>query len=265
MSATRAVGSSAVQDLTVEPGLYLVHKRYAAGLRMPRHAHEEFRFCLALSGSYTDSWRRGYRTRTSRQLSLHPAGEFHTSVFHTPTDCFHIEFTQGWRERLLGDAGIAPEPQEFLNGRVPVVARQLYQEFRHADACSSLVLQGLASELIGWTARELTREVRHPPAWVFQARDLLHDRFNEALSLSDIAGTLDVHPVHLAREFKRAFGSTVGAYLRERRVEFVCRQLPLGARLADVALQAGFADQSHLTRVFKRLVGCTPKQFRARR
>ena len=96
-----------------------------------------------------------------------------------------------------------------------------------------------------------------------EARQLLHDRFNEALTLTDVAEDVNVHPVHLSREFKREFGWTVGDYVRRLRVDFVRRQLSTGAALADLALQAGFADQSHLTRVFKRLTGQTPHQLRA--
>lgn len=249
---------------TVADGLGLVQKRYPEGLRMGRHAHDEWRFCLALRGSYTDSWRRSARTRTPWQLSLHPAGEVHTSVFHSFAVCFHIAFTRQWRERLLGELGIAHEPHEFLTGRLPLLAGQLYDEFRRSDACSPLVLEGLACELIGWTARALRREAANP-SWVYQARDLLHDRFREPLSLKDIANTLDVHPVHLARAFRREFGCTIGDYVRRVRVEFVCAQLGTNATLADLALQAGFSDQSHLTRVFKRLTGLTPKQYRLRR
>lgn len=268
-------------------GLRLFHKRYPAGMTMGRHAHEEWRFCLAVGGTYTDSWRRGQRTRTPGQLSLHPAGEVHTSVFHEPTICFHIELTGVWRERLLGDAGIAPEPQEFLGGRVPLIAEQIARESRHRDACSPLVLEGLACELIGWAARasrsaagsasvaasasvsdSMPSTTRGGPAWIDELRDLLHDRFAEPIALRELAATVGVHPVHLARAFKRQFGCTIGEYVRRLRVEFVSRQLRVvgpATSLADLAAQAGFADQSHLTRVFKRLMGATPRDYRARR
>src|SRR5690349_11016575 len=138
------------RELHVADGLALIERQYPAGLRMGRHTHGEWRFCLAIEGSYTDSWRRDYRTRTPRQLSLHPAEEVHTTVFHSAAVCFHIAFTGAWRERLLGAFGITPEPHEFLAGRVPLVAEQLHHEFDVRDACSSLVVEGLAYELIGW-------------------------------------------------------------------------------------------------------------------
>jgi AraC family transcriptional regulator len=231
---------------------------------MGRHTHDEWRYCLAVTGSYTDSWRRGYRTRSPRQLSLHPAGETHTTTFHTPAVCFHIEFADEWRARLLGQAGIVAEPHEFLTGRVPLLAQQLRDEFARRDAGSRLVLEGLACELIGWSARSMRHE-RPGASWVYEARDFVRDRFAESLTLSEIAAAVRVHPVHLARQFRRTFGCSIGDYLRRTRVEFVCAELGTKALLSDIAFRAGFSDQSHLSRVFKRSTGLTPNQYRNRR
>ncbi len=252
------------REATVNGGLRLVEKRYQSGLRMERHLHADWRYCLVLSGSHTDSWRREFRTRSRRQLSLHPAQEMHSSVFHVPTACFHIEFQGAWRERLLGDWGIAPEPHEFLVGRVPLIAERLHEEFGRSDACSNLVLEGLACELIGWSARALRGEDKGA-AWVYQARDLLRDEFAKPLTLAEIAGAVGVHPVHLARQFRRTFGCTVGEYVRRTRVEFACQALASDTPLSEIAMEAGFSDQSHLHRVFKRATGLTPRQYRLRR
>lgn len=228
---------------------------------MGRHSHDEWRYCLAVRGTYTDSWRRGLRTRTPGDLSLHPAGETHTSAFHDDATCFHIEMAGPWRDRLLGDAGIAPEPHEFLEGRVPFLAAALRREAMRPDAVSPLAIEGLACELIAWCARSL----RWEPAGVscaVRARELLRDRFAESLSLDEVAVAVGVHPVHLARQFRRTFGCSVGEYVRRTRVDHACRALRTGASLGAIALAVGFADQSHLTRVFKRETGMTPGEYR---
>lgn len=264
MSNTFTSHLQILRECTIADGLHLIHKRYPAALRMARHAHDEWRFCLALDGSYTDSWRRGHRTRSPWQLSLHPAGETHTSVFHVPSACFHIEFRGKWRDRLLTDAGVAPAPHEFLTGPVPLLAAELFRAVDDEDACSRLIVEGLACELIGWAGHSLQTDSYLPP-WLRQARDLVHDRFNETLRHDDIAEIVGVHPVHLARQFKRHFGFTIGEYLRRVRVEFITRHLSTKRTLAELALQAGFSDQSHLSRVFKQVTGRTPSQARARR
>jgi AraC-like DNA-binding protein len=93
----------------------------------------------------------------------------------------------------------------------------------------------------------------------------LHDRFRERLSVASIARTVAIHPVHLSRQFKQAFGQTIGEYVRRLRVEHVCRRLATEEDLPTLALEAGFSDQSHLTRIFKRVIGTTPARFRAQR
>jgi AraC family transcriptional regulator len=72
-----------------------------------------------------------------------------------------------------------------------------------------------------------------------------------------------VHPGYLASAFRRHFGCTIGEFVRRQRIALACRALTDGdAPLADVAIEAGFADQSHFTRTFKRQLGMTPAAYR---
>jgi AraC family transcriptional regulator len=92
----------------------------------------------------------------------------------------------------------------------------------------------------------------------------MHEDAARPLSLAELAELAGVHPVHLAASFRRCYGTTVAAYLRQLRIELACRELARSdAPLADVALAAGFADQSHFGRTMKRILGVTPAAFRA--
>jgi AraC family transcriptional regulator len=104
-----------------------------------------------------------------------------------------------------------------------------------------------------------------PPPWLARVAEQIHDEFARGLTLASLAETAGVHRVHVARAFRQHYGCTAGDYIRQRRVEFACHRL-IGSddRLSDVAFDAGFADQSHLTNTFRRLVGLTPGAFRAR-
>jgi AraC family transcriptional regulator len=93
----------------------------------------------------------------------------------------------------------------------------------------------------------------------------VHDRFNDPLSLEAIAAAVGVHPSHLARVFRQQHQCTVGEYVRRLRLEFACHHLTTSdTPLAEIALAAGFADQSHFTKTFRRHIGTPPAQFRRR-
>lgn len=103
------------------------------------------------------------------------------------------------------------------------------------------------------------------PRAVTQAIDFIHDNYAGGLSLSDIAAAAHLSPFHLSRIFKKATGVSPHQYLLQVRVNSARALLAAGAggrSLAEVAAAVGFADQSHLTRHFKRMLGVTPKQMR---
>jgi AraC family transcriptional regulator len=104
------------------------------------------------------------------------------------------------------------------------------------------------------------------PVWLGRAQEYVHEHRFDRLTISDIAQVAGVHPAHLTRAFRQQLGSSVATYVRQLRLKWAADQLTAGSTpLCDVALQAGFADQSHFTRVFKRYSGMTPGQYRMRR
>ena len=104
---------------------------------------------------------------------------------------------------------------------------------------------------------------RPAPAWLQQARALVEAHFAEPLTLAAVARRVGVHPVHLARTFRRVHQTTFAAYVRHVRIEFARRELAASiAPLGDIAAAAGFCDQSHFSRLFKRYTGLTPAEYR---
>jgi AraC-like DNA-binding protein len=104
------------------------------------------------------------------------------------------------------------------------------------------------------------------PPWLEEVRKILNAEFAERPKLYEIAAKVGVHPVHLARQFRKYFGSSVKEYVRKLRVDFACQQLLASdAPPAQIASAAGFADQSHFSRTFKRVHGMTPGRYRALR
>ena len=101
------------------------------------------------------------------------------------------------------------------------------------------------------------------PRWLDEARDRIHVELAARPSLTGLAESVGVHPVTLARAFRRAFGCTVGEYVRRLRIERAARQLAdTDLSLAEIALAEGFSDQSHFSNLFRRHTGLSPFQFR---
>jgi AraC family transcriptional regulator len=133
------------------------------------------------------------------------------------------------------------------------------------DKVSALCVEGLGLELLAVFSRNSENgNGLALPRWLRATRDLLHDRFVETLTLDEIAKQVEIHPVHLARTFRKRFGCTVGSYQRRLRIEHAARQLA-GTKdsISEIAVAAGFADQSHFSRVFKAHTGFSPARFRS--
>ena len=96
-----------------------------------------------------------------------------------------------------------------------------------------------------------------------RAAEFIAENCTRSLKLEDICEAAGLSASHLIRAFRRRYGMTPHAYLINRRIQYSRAQLRRGRVIANVALDAGFADQAHLQRTFKRLVAATPGQYRS--
>lgn len=242
-------------------GFRLSQTRYLPGSALPRHTHASHYFCFVLSGSYKESYDRRTRSCDPSTILYHPAGEIHAQSFETSTvDLFRIEVNPARLQYSSLDS------RDFRGGYSVVLAQRIYHEFREPDSVSQLAIEGLVLELIATLARSSrnrTNDFRKPQRWLSHAHDLIKSRYLEPLTLGDIAAAVGVHPVTLAREFRRRYGCTVGQLVRCERINFARQELVKpDASLAEIAIAAGFCDQSHFAKTFKKLVGMTPFCYR---
>ena len=268
MSGTLANGSffGGVRGERRIGGLTLAETGYAPGFEVPPHDHAHPFFCLGLSGTFVE--RSEGRTWTGRP----------TTVFFHPSEAEHSELFGGGGGRLfnvqLGAEWLAgldrfdvrpPERQvDATGGRLTWLASALYREFRRNDTASDLAIDGMALALLAHVVRqEQAPESHRRPAWLDRVVELLHDRFDRPMSIAAIAAEVDIHPVHLARVFRRHYRCSPAEYLRRIRVRRACELLAREEEtLTAIAFATGFADQSHFTRNFRRAVGVTPGQYR---
>jgi AraC family transcriptional regulator len=98
------------------------------------------------------------------------------------------------------------------------------------------------------------------PRWLVAARDVL---VSESVTIRSLAAQAGVHPIHLAREFRRRFGLAPTGFRRRMRIRRAAALLARSPEpLAAIALEAGFADQSHMNRELRRAAGVTPAGMR---
>lgn len=246
-------------------GLVLSEVKHSHAKRLPEHSHELAFFSLLLEGAYRETYGR-------RSIALKPF----TLVYHPPELIHEDEIAPGGMrlfcievkgerlDRLREHAAVPDSSTDLHGGELSWLAARLYREYRAYGCRSALVIEGLSLEMLGLVARRREARERRAPVWLARAVELLHAEFDRNLTVSRVAGEVGIHPIHLSRVFRQFHHQTIGEYLHRLRVQSACRQLALSEmELGVIASATGFADQSHFTRVFKRIVGTTPGEFRA--
>ncbi|HEX2219149.1 MAG TPA: AraC family transcriptional regulator [Gemmatimonadales bacterium] len=246
-------------------GFVLTEGIHSGGSRLPWHHHEGPTLCFVLRGSFTETSGGERLTCTPDTLKVMPAGERHCDDFDRGDARGLLVETDFDRARYIRThAPVLDERIAFHGGLPAALARRVYQEFRQADDAAALAIEGLLLELLAAVSRRRGENGSSRGApWLGETRDRLHADLAARPSLTELAGAVGVHPVTLARAFRRSFGCTVGEYLRRLRIERATEQLAGGdTPLAEIALAAGFADQSHFSNVFRRRTGMSPSAFR---
>jgi AraC family transcriptional regulator len=246
-------------------GLVLAEVQYEPGLHVRRHLHPHVRFVLVLAGAVTEIRAGAQETYGPSSLLFRQAGEPHAySVPEHGATCLIVDIDQAWYARAQLHAPVLECSTAFHGGFVVHLAHRLHGEFRLRDEVSRLAIESIALGVLAEASRRVTKETERPaPAWLRHARAFVEANFAQPLAIADVARVVGVHPVHLARTFRRVHQMTLAGYVRHMRIEFARRQLAAsGAPLGDIAIAAGFCDQSHFSRLFKRHTGLTPAEYR---
>ena len=246
-------------------GFSLAEITYPPGYKISKHAHESSLYYLVQKGSFTQTY--GRKTREGRPSSLIylRSDEAHADKFHhAGALCFVIELEDDWLTRSRNKQYVLDNSATFQGGMPAWFATRIYNEYRNMDQLSPLAIEGLVLELIAETSRLTLRKAEaQPPRWLAQAQEFLHSHFSEPVSLSEVAKTVDMHSVHLARAFRQHYRCTIGEYIRKLRIDFASQEImATDDAFTRIAMSAGFYDQSHFTRTFKRQTGLTPTEYR---
>ncbi|MGL4316341.1 MAG: AraC family transcriptional regulator [Pseudomonas sp.] len=253
-------------------GVELLHAHYVQQ-RFAPHVHEGFVFTVIEAGAQRFRHRgRDHLAPVGSMVLINP-DELHTgSKAHD----------EGWRYRAFypDNAQVSGVLDELglATGGMPSFAASVLQdpELHACFATLHRLLDGGASALqqqTAWREAILLLFQRHAkvgtpaaagrePQAVARAKELLGACLAEPPSLEELAAAVNLSPFHFARVFRRATGLPPHAWLKQRRLEQARALLKVGCAPLAVAMQLGFADQSHLSRQFKQAYGVAPGEYR---
>lgn len=253
-----------VRHPTRLPGASLRAVRYPAHLTQPRHSHEHTTVTLVLGGTLEEDVGAAHEEAGALSVVFKPAGTCHANRMG-PRGAATLQLTL--------EAGVVDGPNHpvgpgdwcWIHGG-PAARRFLDLAVGARDGESDAELEDRMFDLLG-SVRSGTGEDASPegvPDWLMRVSEELDDTFREPRRVRDLAADASVHPVALARAHRRHFGCSITERIKARRIGEAAALLGgPDVAISSVAYRTGFADQSHLTRVFRSETGLTPGAYRA--
>ncbi|MEQ8764069.1 MAG: AraC family transcriptional regulator [Planctomycetota bacterium] len=253
---------SQIQNGVRTSGLWIRESVYPSGTRMIPHEHEQPSLSFILGGKLRESAAGFEEDATTGSLVVKPAQMTHGNLFGPePTRLLSI---------VLTDPAILDPDASWLGG---VFGGYLWRQggaavalgFRLSeglqDRSEPLWLESLVLDVFDWLTDHRPRG--SAPRWVDSVEELIREHCERPPKLEEIAAEFDVHPVYLARAFRKKHGRSIGEYARRLRLERALNDLEgTDEPIARIAIDRGFADQSHLTRDCRKIIGCSPARYR---
>ena len=246
-------------------GLSAFEAVYQARSRLSEHQHTSPFFTYVLRGDYVEQVGQQARRCVRGAVIFHPHHESHANIVGSDgTASLNVELMeQAWDELTADLVPACDIVGRVLSGDAEWAAFAVWREFHRDDPASALALDEAVAMLCAALRRAKSRGVFEPHARLDRCTEYLRADATATPRLAEVARIAGVHPMHLAKLFRKRFGYSMGEFLRRQRIAWACEQLSRDAQtISCIAARAGFADHAHFTRTFRRLTGCTPQWYR---
>jgi AraC-like DNA-binding protein/quercetin dioxygenase-like cupin family protein len=248
------------------------------GLALAEHGHEDAQICFVLEGEYLEAARgRSWRLRPGTTW-FRPPRELHANRVAREADALALLVTIG-RDRFAALERRSTGPLLLRSALLDALRGAMHRELHGGDAGSACALEGLSLLLLARTGRLFGAaggvggvacdsggpRALEPPGWLADALRLIEQSYCQPISLSTVAARFALHPATLAAACQRFRRRSVGELIRELRLRHAWHALASSrAPIKQIAAEAGFYDQAHLGRWFKRRFGISPAAVRRR-
>ncbi len=226
------------------------------------HYHENPYFTFLLQGNMKEGNKKEIYDCSAGTLLYHHWEDAHYNIKPDIfTRGFHINITEEWFEKFQLSKNQVEGSFNIKNPAVKLLMYKIFKETKLNDNSFNLSVHQLLLHLFDQLSNQ-KKDLEKNPTWAKQIDEILHENFTDKLNLSDLAKALDIHPIHLSRDFHKYFQCNLGEYLRKLKVEKSLNIINDFESLSEVALECGFSDQSHFIRCFKENMGITPLKYR---
>jgi len=231
--------------------------------------HEQYAICAARVAANTTRYRGKVEVFNDRSVSFFEPGECHRNLRSYKHADFKVVFVQPWvfeRESAELGGSAAPHFDLFPRAPAPGLFDTVYSYCESVESGADALEQEsrlacCIERFLASAERPVRKAHSTNPAGIARAKRYLADRYNEAVTLGELAAISGMSKYHLLRDFARNVGLPPHAYQVHMRIERARALLRRRLLPVEVAHTVGFADQSHFTRHFKRIWGITPAAY----
>ena len=250
-----------VVDTFDADGIILSETTYSNDLFTSQmHCHENLHISFVLQGGSIEKRNSKEVERFPGNIEFYHAGEKHQTIQKAyPSKNINLEIDIAFlKQNQITEAIICKVITQNPEGKFLLL--KMYKELMVNDESSIASVNMLFLDLI--TKSDNLRPNKSCPAWVKIIRELMNERWNDKLTLHDLAIAANINPITISKHFRKYFFCTFGEHMRKLKIDKSLSHLRTGSSsLTQTAYFCNFADQSHFTRTFKALTGFLPKQY----
>ncbi len=230
--------------------------------RVDWHYHENPYFTYLLQGKlYEANKKEAYYLEPGTLLFHHWQDAHHNIKSPEYTRGFHVELNTSWFKKHQLPTTALEGSLHLKNPLLKKLMNNIFLETRIADTHSQTSIDGLLVEVMNTMKDNAAIQATKKPKWVSELNALILET-NIDYSLTEFSQLLDIHPVHLSREFHKYFGMTFGRYMRHLKLnKAILLMTTKKYSLTEICYACGFYDQSHFINNFKAAYGRTPSKF----